>query len=734
MRFPFFGQLDRIDCGPACLRMIAKYYGKVYSSEFLREKCFITRDGVSISGISEAAESIGIRTLAVKVGIESLLNEVPLPCIAHWRQRHFVVVYKVTDKYVFVADPDFGLIKYAPEKFKEGWINNVLGNGDKEGFLLLLEPTPAFYQRTEESPSKNISGLKILLPYFRPFKKYINQLLLGLVLGTLIQIAFPFLTQSIVDHGIKNQNINFIYIVLMAQVMLFFSQSLIEMFRGWLLLHMGTRINISIVSDFLMKLMRLPIAFFDSRRTADIFLRVEDNHRIESFLSSLSLTVVFSFFNLIIFSAILAYYNIQIFIIFIVGAVSYVTWVTLFMKQRKLLDFRRFDEAAGSTSGLVQLINGIQEIKLNNSERRRRWEWENIQAKLFGISVKGLALSQYQSIGGTFINELKNIIITFFAAHAVIEGKITLGMMLAIQYIIGQMNGPLNNFLSFIQRSQDARISLERLAEIQIHKDENEGDESTSRIILANQNIQITNNLNFRYGGKDSPWILKDLNLEIPSGKVTAIVGASGSGKTTLLKLLLKFYKPTAGNIKIGLQDIHSIQTSVWRDCCGVVMQDGFIFSDTIARNITESSSEGRIDKEKLLYAVKLANLEELIESLPGGYNTKIGGSGLQLSGGQRQRILLARIIYKNPEFLFFDEATSALDANNERTIMENLQEFFKGKTVVIIAHRLSTVKHANKIVVLHKGKIIEEGKHEELTQQKGAYFTLVKNQLELGN
>ncbi len=734
MRFPFFGQLDRIDCGPSCLRMIAKYYGKVYSAEYLREKCFITRDGVSMSGISEAAESIGMRSLVVKVGIESLQREIPLPCIAHWRQRHFVVVYEVTDKNVFVADPDFGLIKYTHEKFREGWINSVLGNADKEGFLLLLEPTPAFFEKGEDTPVKRVSGLRILLPYFRPFRKYINQLFLGLILGTVIQIAFPFLTQSIVDHGIKNQNINFIYIVLLAQLMLFFSQSLIEVFRGWLLLHMGSRINISIVSDFLMKLMRLPIAFFENRRAGDIFQRVEDNHRIESFLSSVSLTVLFSFFNLFVFSAILAYYNVQIFAIFFVGAISYVTWVVMFMKRRAVLDFKRFDEAAGSTSGLVQLINGIQEIKLNNSERRRRWEWENIQAKIFKISVKGLALAQYQSMGAMFINELKNIMITFFAAHAVIEGKITLGMMLAIQYIIGQMNSPLNNFISFIQRSQDARISLERLAEIQIHKDENDVDENSTRIVLANQNIHISNNLRFRYGGRDSPWILNDLNLEIPNGKVTAIVGASGSGKTTLLKLLLKFYKPNVGNVKVGMQDLNSIHTNVWRDCCGVVMQDGFIFADTVARNITESSSEGRIDKEKLQYAVKVANLEELIESLPGGYTTKIGGSGLQLSGGQQQRILLARIVYKNPEFLFFDEATSALDANNERTIMDNLQEFFKGKTVVIIAHRLSTVKNANKIVVLHKGKIIEEGKHEELTQQKGAYFTLVKNQLELGN
>jgi ATP-binding cassette, subfamily B, bacterial len=734
MSFPFYRQLDRIDCGPTCLRMILKHHGKVYSREYLREKSFITREGVSINGLSEAAESVGLRSLSVRVTFESLKDEAPLPCIAHWRQRHFVVVYKVTRKFVYVADPDFGLIKYTHEKFKEGWINNGVGNADEEGFLLLLEPGASFYEKEEEGAKKNVSGFSVLLPYFKPFRKYFSQLLLGLVVGTIIQVAFPFLTQSIVDHGIKTQNINFIYIILLAQLMLFFSQTLIEIFRGWLLLHMGARINISIISDFLMKMMRLPMSFFDSRRSGDILQRVEDNHRIESFLSSMSLTVIFSFFNLIIFSFILAYYNFKIFAVFLTGSILYVVWVLVFMKKRAVLDFRRFDESAGSTSNLVQLINGIQEIKLNNSEKRRRWEWESIQAKLFKISVRSLSLAQYQSTGATFLNEFKNIIITFIAAHAVINGEITLGMMLAIQYIIGQMNGPLNSFIAFMQRTQDAKISLERLGEIQTVKDENDEDENSTRILLANQNIHICNNLHFRYGGSSSPLILKDLDLEIPAGKITAIVGASGSGKTTLLKLLLKFYKPTSGNIKIGPQDLNFIQTNVWRESCGVVMQDGFIFSDSIARNITESSSEGQIDKERLQYAVKVANLEELIETFPAGYNTKIGGSGLQLSGGQKQRVLIARAVYKNPEFLFFDEATSALDANNEKVIMENLYEFFKGKTVIVIAHRLSTVKNADKIVVLHKGKIIEEGCHEDLAMKKGAYFTLVKNQLELGN
>lgn len=731
-KFPFYHQLDTIDCGPSCLRMISKHYGRVFSLEFLREKSFITRDGASILGLSEAAEAIGMRSLVVKINMESLRDEAPLPCIAYWRQRHYVVVYKVTNTHVFVADPAFGLVKYNYEEFKKGWISNVSGAIDTEGHVMLLEPTPNFYQSNEAEQQQKRSGLISLLTYFKPYKSYLYQLVLGLIVGSVVQFAFPLLTQSLVDYGIKEQNLNFIYLILLAQLMLFFSQVLAEMFRGWLLIHMGSRINISIISDFLLKLMRMPVSFFDMRRTGDVIQRIEDNRRIESLLSSTSLSVIFSIFNLIIFSIILAYYNTKIFTVFLIGSMIYMGWILLFMKQRALLEFKRFDESAGNTSSLVQLINGIQEIKLNNSEKRRRWEWESIQAKLFKIALKSHALAQYQSMGGVFFNELKNILITFFAAQLVIQGQITLGMMLSIQYIIGQLNGPLNNFIGFIQRGQDAKISIERLSEVQREKDEFEQHEDATSVIPPAQSIFISN-LSFRYGGNSSPWVLKDLDLEIESGKVTAIVGASGSGKTTLLKLLVKFYRATAGSIKVGVQDINYINPSSWRDQCGVVMQDGFIFSDTIARNITESNSEGLIDKVRLQYAVKIANLEEFIESLPKGYNTKIGVSGLQLSGGQKQRILIARAVYKDPEFLFFDEATSSLDANNEKVIMENLQKFFVGKTVVIIAHRLSTVKNADKIIVLHKGSIAEKGHHKELTDRRGLYYTLVKNQLELG-
>ncbi len=732
-KFPFYKQLDQMDCGPTCLRMIAKHYGRSYSVQYLREQSHITREGVSMLGISEAAEEIGMHTLAVSVNYDVLRDEVPLPCIAHWRQRHFVVVYHVTKTHVYVSDPAFGRMKYTKQKFLNGWLSDRNKREDQEGLLLLMETTPAFYEKKGHKRRKTKQGLKFLLPYFRPFKSYIVQLLLGLLTGSLLQLVFPFLTQAVVDYGINYQNINFVYLILVAQLMLFFSQATVGIIRSWLLLHMGSRINISIIADFLIKMMKLPIHFFDTKTTGDLMQRIEDNHRVERFLSSVSLNVIFSFFNLIVFGAVLAYYNVKFFVIFLIGSAIYIIWVLFFMKKRAELDYKRFDEQADNSSNIIQLLTGMPEIKLNNSERRRRWEWEEIQVKLFKISVKGLALDQYQGSGANFINELKNILITFFAAKSVIDGEITLGMMLSIQYIIGQLNAPINEFIGFIRNGQDARLSLERLGEIHDMEEEETPDKEFVTILPENKDIHITQNMSFRYSGSGSPLVLQDLDMHIPEGKVTAVVGVSGSGKTTLIKLLLKFYDPTEGKIMIGGMDLANISPRRWRERCGAVMQDGYIFGDTIAKNITESDREGRIDKKKLLKAVQIANIEEYIESLPLGYNTKIGMSGINLSGGQKQRILIARAVYKDPEYIFFDEATSSLDANNERIIMQNLEEFYKGRTVLIIAHRLSTVKNADQIVVLDGGKIVESGNHAELTAAKGAYYQLVKNQLELG-
>ena len=728
-KFPFYQQLDAMDCGPSCLLMIARYYGKRYSLQSLREKSYITREGVSLLGISDAAETIGFRSLAAQLSFEQLSTEAPLPLIVHWKQEHFVVVYKIKKGIVYVADPAHGLMKYSKKEFMEAWLSTV-EKGTETGIVLLLEPSPEFYQAAGDDPP-NRSGLRFLIKYLVPYKKEGIQLALGMIAASIIQLIFPFLTQSIVDIGIQNQNLHFITLILMAQLMLFFSRTTVELIRGWLLLHLGTRVNISIISDFLIKLMKLPISFFDTKMIGDLLQRIDDHKRIETFLTSTTLNVLFSLFNLVIFGLVLAFYDWQIFAVFSVGSILYAVWILLFMKKRRSLDSRLFSQLSHNRSNLIQLINGMQEIKLHNSEKQKRWEWERIQARLFRINVKTLALNQYQQAGSVFINEVKNIFISFIAAKSVIDGDITLGMMLAVQYIIGQLNAPIDQLIGFLRTTQDARISLERLGEIHEMDDEEQQEANSVTIFPENRSLKIEG-LSFQYEGPHSEKVLKDINLLIPEGKVTAIVGASGSGKTTLVKLLLKFYEPTEGIIKLGDIYLSHFSNHLWRAHCGAVLQNGFIFSESIAKNIT--SGDEFIDKKKLLHAVKVANIQAFVESLPLGYNTKIGDDGHGLSQGQRQRILIARAVYKNPDYLFFDEATNALDANNEKVIMENLGQFFKGRTVLVVAHRLSTVKNADQIIVLDKGEIVEQGTHKELTARKGAYYQLVKNQLELGN
>ena len=727
-KFPFYQQFDAMDCGPSCLRMVTKYYGKHFTTESLREKSYITREGVSLLGISDAAESIGMRTMGVKITFEQLKKEAPLPCIAHWGQEHFVVVYKVQKGKVFVADPAFGRLEYSEKEFCEKWVSTVSG-GEEKGVCLLLQPTPEFYQEADEKVSR--TGFRFVLNYLKPYRKLVIQLLLGFLLGSLIQLVLPFLTQSVVDIGINNQDIGFIYLVLIAQLVLFISRMSVEFIRSWILLHISTRINISIISDFLIKLMKLPLGFFDSKMIGDILQRIEDHDRIERFLTAQSIGVLFSVFSLVIFAIVLAIYNWTVFLIFIVGSGLYFVWIYIFMKRRRELDYKRFNKLSENQSKLIQIINGMQEIKLNNYEREKRWEWERVQAGLFKVSVKSLTLQQYQDAGSVFINETKNILIIIVSATAVVNGQLTLGMMLAIQYIIGQLNSPLRQLIQFMHNAQDAKISLERLAEIHDKKDESAADATYVKMLPENKSISISN-LVFQYEGPRSPKVLNNINLEIPEKKTTAIVGTSGSGKTTLIKLMLGFYPPVSGDIKIGGTRLANFSPKMWRNNCGVVMQDGFIFSDSIAKNIVVNDEV--IDQERLLNAVKMANIQDYIESLPLSYNTKIGQEGVGLSQGQKQRILIARAIYKSPEYLFFDEATNALDANNERMIMENMGKVTAGKTVVVVAHRLSTVKNADQIVVLESGEIVERGTHDELIGKKGKYFELVRNQLELGN
>jgi len=727
MSFPFVKQPDAMDCGPACLKMVAAFYKKSFSLESIRKRCFITREGVSFLGLSEAADSLGFRTIGVKIPFEMLTGNVPLPCIVHWKQRHFIVVYKIKNDKIWAADPAVGPVKYDREEFTRNWAS-TMADGKPAGLVLIIEPTPAFFEK--ESEHEKSRGFRFLFKYFRLYDKYFYQLILGLLIGSCIQLIIPFLTQSIVDIGLNNNDIGFIYLILFAQLALVIGRMSVEFIRGWLLLHIGTRVNVAIISGFLQKLMSLPISFFDTKLTGDILQRIEDNNRIEEFLTSASLSILFSFFNLVIFGIVLAIFSIKILALFLTGTILYILWVSLFMKPRAKLDHQRFKQMSIAGSKLINIVNGIQEIKLTQSETSKRWDWERLQASLFGLKVKGLGIIQYQSAGATFINEVTNLLITVVAATAVLKGAMTLGMMLAVQFIIGQLNVPVNQIISFFRMSQDAKMSLNRLAEV--HEMENEEHEPGMKVRkLPEKKDLFINNVSFQYEGPNSPYALKDVDLYIEENKTTAIVGTSGSGKTTLLKLLLGFYKPVAGEILIGDTRLPNLSLRIWREKTGAVMQDGFLFPESIASNIAPGIAE--IDEDKMVKAAEIANIKGFIESLPLGYNTKIGANGHGLSEGQMQRLLIARVVYKDPEIIIFDEATNSLDANNEKAIVENLADFFKGKTVIIVAHRLSTVRNADKIIVMDNGRIVETGTHESLIQNKGAYFNLVKNQLELG-
>lgn len=723
MNFPFYKQPDQMDCGPTCLRMIAKHYGKNFTLQHLREISGINREGVSLLGISEAAEKIGFRTMGSRLTLEQL-SELELPYILHWNQNHFVVLYRIKKGVYYIADPGKGLIQFTLAELKQRWISN-----DDFGIALILSPTPDFY--TQEGDKSEGLNWGYLFKYLYRYKQLVIQLFVGLGVGSLLQLIIPFLTQSIVDIGINTRNLNFIYIILIAQTMLFLGRMSVDFIRSWILLHISTRINISILTDFLIKLMKLPMSFFDTKMTGDIMQRMNDQKRIESFLTGPTLSIIFSLFNLIIFTGVLAYYNVNIFFIFLVSSVLYSLWVIAFLKKRRELDFKRFDISSKNQSSVVQLISGMQEIKLNNCEQQKRWEWEHLQAGLFKFSVKSLSLTQIQQSGAFFINEGKNILITFLVAKAVIDGQLTLGGMMAIQYIVGQVNSPIEQMLGFIQQLQDAKISLERLNEIHQMEDEEPVNQTFLHELPSQKTIHL-NQVTFTYPGAGNEPVLKGVDLTIPEGKTTAIVGMSGSGKTTILKLLLRFYTPQKGEIKLGATYMDQIGYRYWRGKCGIVMQDGFIFSDSIAKNIAVADEYPNM--QKLQHAINVANIGDFIDGLPLGLNTKIGAEGNGISQGQKQRILIARAVYKDPEFIFFDEATNALDANNESVIMNNLVEFFKSRTVVVVAHRLSTVKNADNIVVLHKGIIIEQGTHAELTKSKGEYYNLVKNQLELGN
>lgn len=773
LKFPLYPQHDAMDCGPACIRMVSKFYGKTIPAETLRHKAELGKEGVNLLGMCNAAESIGFRAKGVRISYQQLIHDVTFPVILHWNQSHFVVLYKSRRKKLYIADPAGGYLTYTPAEFKQKWINNV-ANDTGEGIAMLLDPSASFYTNSEEEKGATGLEFKTLLRYVRPYKKLLVQLFLGLSIISLIQFILPFLTQSIVDSGIMTGNVHFIYLILLAQLALLTGRIAVEFFRSWALLHISTRINVSILSDFIVKLMKLPIRFFDTKYTGDILQRMNDHQRIESFLTGTSILTFFSLFNILIFSVALVRLNTNIFLVFLIASILYSVWVTLFLGRRRNLDHKRFEVASQEQAVSIQLIQGMQEIKLNNCENQMRWYWEKLQARIFKVSVSNLKLTQWQQIGAFFINESKNILITFLSASAVISGEISMGTMLAIQYIIGQLNSPIEQIITFIQNWQNAKISIERLNEIHKMQDEESANqlsfseltEGQYRTVSAgktgykentinyfpennlnddvaistpivkksnglNENNIVFRNVWFTYVGAGNEPVLKEINLKIPEGRTTAIVGISGSGKTTLLKLLLRFYEPQTGEIKYGNVPLNAISPKMWRKQCGVVMQESYIFNDTIARNIALGTDN--IDIAAVLKAIEIANASDFINSLPMGLNTKIGSEGKGLSMGQRQRILIARAVYKNPGFILFDEATNSLDSNNESQIIRNLEMFFEGRTVIIVAHRLSTIKNADQIVVINNGTIVETGSHTELVKRKGYYFTLISNQLELG-
>lgn len=721
-RFPVEYQMDSQDCGPACLKIIAKHFGKFYSLQSLRDKCGITKEGVSLLDLSTGAESIGLRTLAIKCTIDDVVNSVPFPAIIFWKDSHFVVVYHANKKYIWVSDPAKGRIKYTHEEFKKGWYQK----GAKQGVLLAIEPTAEFKDsKAEREQRKNT--FSSILKYFTPYQRNFTLIFVIMLLVTALQGMLPFISKAVIDVGIKTSDVNFINMVLIGNISILLSVMIFNVIRDWILMHITARVNIALISDYLIKLMKLPVTFFENKLLGDILQRAQDHERIRSFIMNNSLSLIFSILTFVVFSIILLIYNAIIFYIFISGSFLYAGWVLLFLNIRKKMDWEYFELLSKNQSYWVETVSSIQDIKIYNYEKHRRWKWEEIQARLYHVNKRVLAITNAQNLGAQFIESIKNMGIVFFCATAVIKGEITFGVMISTQFIIGMLNGPLVQFINFIVSAQYAKISFLRINEIKQLEDEEELLSVGSTTILPEDKSLILDNVNFQYTA-NSPLVLHNIYLHIPENKVTAIVGGSGCGKSTLLKLLVRLYKPSYGDIKMDKMNVNAINLRQWRSMCGVVMQDGKIFSDTILNNIV--LDDEHIDYEQLRKVCRIAQIEDEINAMPKGFETNIGENGRGLSGGQKQRLLIARALYRNPQYLFLDEATNALDTINEKKIVEALNNAFLQRTVIVVAHRLSTIRNADQIVVLDKGYIVEVGNHDSLMERKGHYFQMIASQM----
>ncbi len=722
-RFPLYIQSESKDCGPSCLKIIARYYGNNVDIEYLRKVSETTRSGTSLTGLIRAAKKIGFKAVASKESFSILKKEVPLPVIAHWNQDHFVVVYEITNDKVYVSDPELGKVKYTHSDFMDKWLEN---DENGEGILLLLNfNVNENFQLPKEAVEKKVD-ISFISSHLKNYKKSFIRISVLVFIASILELAFPYLTQQIIDRGVQFKDVNFIFLSAASYILIFIGYKAANIIRNWVVIKLSMRFNIQLISNFIKKLTLLPIAYYDSKITGDIFQRISDHEFLEKFFTSNSIGALFSILNILIFSGLFLWYNDNIFLIFLVGTIIHIAWIFLFFSKRKVLDFKFFSIKSKENNKIIELIHGMQDIKLNGYEEPKKKEWEEIRTSLYKRDMESMKVEQFQLDGASFIKEIKNISIIIMSSLLVVNNKLSFGTLLAISYIIGHLNAPIEKLVSFLNNIQDLRLGFRRILEIHNKDIEGEGKSLVKNFKMGDVTI---NNVDFKYQGT-SENVLNNISFSIPFKKTTAIVGASGSGKTTLLKLLLKFYEVNSGSIKVNGLNINDLDYNSWRNKCGVIMQESYIFNDSIENNIILAQES---NFEKMKQACLVCNIHGFIQGLPLGYQTKIGNEGVEISSGQKQRILMARAIYKNPEFLLFDEATSALDAQNEKEISKKLESVFKNRTVLLIAHRLSTIKNADNIIVLsNNGNIVEMGPHMELIKNKGHYHQLIKNQLEL--